>query len=99
MINQGRIIIIIYSTEVLNSNLCNYNHVYILVRGDISIICRNLLTEVACKNCAPMIKCITKIDGAAIDGAGDLDVVMLIYNLLEYSPNYSDTTGSFWFLF
>ena len=57
----------------------------------------NLSTEVAFKNCAPFIKCITKIDGTTIDGVEDLDFVMGMYNLLEYSSNYFDTTGSLCF--
>ena len=40
--------------------------------------------------------CITKIDRIAIDDAEYLDLVMQMYNLLEYSPNYSGTTGSLW---
>ena len=54
-------------------------------------------TQVAFKNCAPFTKCIRKIDGTSTDDAEDLDLVILMYNLLEYSPNYSDTTGSLWF--
>ena len=45
----------------------------------------------------PIIKFIAKTDGTTIDDAEDLDLVMQIYNLLEYSSNYSDTTGSLWF--
>ena len=48
------------------------------------------------KNNAPFISCITKINGIKIDNAEDLDVVMLMYNLLEYSKNYKKTTGSLW---
>ena len=49
-----------------------------------------------CKNNAPFINCITKINGIKIDNAEDLDVVMPMYNLLEYSKNYKKTTGSLW---
>ena len=42
-------------------------------------------------------KCITKNDGTAIDDAENLDLIMLIHNLLEYSSNFSDTTGSLLF--
>ena len=42
-------------------------------------------------------KCITKIDGTTIDDSEDLDSVMPMYNLIEYSSNYSETTGSLWF--
>ena len=52
--------------------------------------------EVAFKNNSPFTNCITKINGIKIDNAGDLDVVMPMYNLLEYSKNYKKTTGSLW---
>ena len=55
------------------------------------------MTQVAFKNCAPSTKCIAKIDGTTIDDAEDLDLVMPIYNIIEYSSNYSKTTGSLWF--
>ena len=48
------------------------------------------------KNNAPFINCISKINGIEIDNAEDLDVLMPIYNLLEYSKNYRKTTGSLW---
>ena len=47
--------------EVLKSNLCDYNDVYILVKGDITII-GHQATQVAFKNCVSFTKCITKID-------------------------------------
>ena len=76
---------LIFNTEVLKSSLEDYYEVYILVRGNITIVEDNA-TQVAFKNCAPFVKCITKIDGTAIDIAKDLDLVMLMYNF--------DTTGS-----
>ena len=48
------------------------------------------------KNNAPFIKCITKINGIKIGNAEDLDVVMPVYSLLQYSKNYRKTTGSLW---
>ena len=48
------------------------------------------------KNNAPFINCISKINGVKIDKAEDLDAVMPMYNLLEYSKNYRKTTGSLW---
>ena len=48
------------------------------------------------KNNAPFINCVSKINGIKIDNAEDLDVVMPMYNLLEYSKNYRKTTGSLW---
>ena len=71
---------IIYSTEVLKSNLCNYNDAYILVRGNISIIDHNV-AQVAFKICPPFNKPITTINETAIDHAEDLDLFMLMYNL------------------
>ena len=46
------------------------------------------------KNNAPFINCISKINGVKIDNAEDLDFVMPMYNLLEYSKNYKKSTGS-----
>ena len=57
---------IIYDTEVSKSNLCDYNDPYNLVRGHITVTAAPE-SQVAFKNCAPFTKCITKIDGAAID--------------------------------
>ena len=85
-----------YNTEILKSNLCDYNIAYISVRGDITVI-EAPATQLALKHCMPFAKCITKIDETIIDDAEDLDLVMTVYNLLEYSSNYSETTGSLWF--
>ena len=49
------------------------------------------------KNCAPFTICITRIDGTTIDDAEDLDLVMPMYNLVECSSYYSETTGILWF--
>ena len=76
---------VIYNTEVVKSNICDYNDAYILVKGDITIAARNPVTNVAFKNCESFIKCITKIDGTTIDDVEDLDLVTLMYNLLEYN--------------
>ena len=50
----------------------------------------------AFKNNAPFVSCISKINNTLIDNAEDLDIVMLMYNLTEYSKNYSKTTRSLW---
>ena len=52
--------------------------------GDIAVVQCNG-NQLAFKNCAPFIKCVTKIGGTTIDDAEDLDLVMLMYNLLQYS--------------
>ena len=87
---------IIYNTEVSKSNLFDYNNAYILIRGRIIIAGSNLATEVAFKNCAPFTKCIKKIDGTTVDDAEDLDSVVPMYNLIEYSSNYSETIERLW---
>ena len=74
---------ITYYTEVLKSNLCDYSDAYILVSGDITIIGDNEL-RVAFKNCAPFTIYITDIDGMTIDDAENLDLVMQIYDSIEY---------------
>ena len=89
---------VIYSAEVLKSNLCDYNHACILVKSNITIIGQNV-TQVACKNCAPFTKCITKIYETTIEDVEDLYLVMPMYNMLENSSSYSDTTGILSFYF
>ena len=87
---------VIYDTEVLKSNLCDCNDAYILVTGNITIIVHQV-TQVAFKNFALFTKCITKTDGTKIDDAWDLDWVMAMYNLKEYSLNYSEAIRRLWF--
>ena len=84
---------IIYNTEVLKSNLCDYNDAYILARSDVTVAAAPA-TQVLLKHCAPFTRCITKIDGTTIDDAKDLDLVMRMHNLLEYSSNYSERKQS-----
>ena len=87
---------IIYNTEFLESNPFDYSNVYILKRGVITVTAVTA-TQVAFKNCAPFTKYITEIGGTIIDVAEDLDLVMPMHNLIEYSSNYSEITGTFWF--
>ena len=76
-------------TLMLRSNLCDFGDAYIVVEGDITLKGDNDANKqnknFAFKNNAPFINCISKIDGVKIDNAEDLDVVMPMYNLLEYS--------------
>ena len=86
-------------TSMLRSDLCDFNDAYIVVKGVITVTSPNNAKRnksVTFKNNAPFINCITKINGIKIDNAEDLDVVMPMYNLLEYSKNYEKTTGSLW---
>ena len=87
---------ITYNTEVSKSNLCDYNDAFILVIDDITITA-SPATLVVFENCKPFTKYITIIDGTTIDDAEDLDLVIPMYDLIEYSSNYSETTGSLWF--
>ena len=82
-------------TSMLRSDLCDFSDAYIVVKGDITVTNPNNAKRnkaVAFKNNAPFINCISKINGVKIDNAEDLDVVMPMYNLLEYSKNYRKTT-------
>ena len=54
----------------------------------------NFNIELTLKNNAPFISCISKINGELVENAEDLDIVMSMYNLLEYSKNYEKTSGS-----
>ena len=86
-------------TPMLRSDLCDFSDAYIVVKGDITVTNPNNAKRnkaVAFKNNAPFINCISKINGVKIDNAEDLDVVIPMYNLLEYSKNYRKTTGSLW---
>ena len=88
---------------MLRSDLCDYSDAYIVRKGDITptksnwrgiIDIRNRF--LAFKNNAPFTNCISKINNVLIDNAKDLDIVMSMYNLLEYSKNYRRATGSLW---
>ena len=84
---------------MLRSDLCDYSDARIVVKGTITVARPNNAKRnkaVAFKNNAPFINGISKINVVKIDNAGDLDVVMPMYNLLEYSKNYRKTTGSLW---
>ena len=86
-------------TSMLRSDLCDYSDAYIIVKGTITVTNPNNAKRnkaVTFKNNTPFINCILKLNVVKIDNAEDLDVVMLMYNLLEYSKNYKKTTGSLW---
>ena len=85
-----------FETKVIKSNLCDYSDAYILVTGNITATGGDANTRVAFKNCAPFTKCITHINDEHVDNADNLDIIMPMYNLIEYSNNYSDTSGSLW---
>ena len=88
--------IVKFETNVIKSNLCDYSDTYILVTGDITATGGDANTRVIFKNSAPFTKCITHINNEHIDGAHNLHIIMPMYNFIEYSHNYSDTSGSLW---
>ena len=93
-----------FKTTMLKSSLCDYSHAFIPVKGTISVnntaaagaAVNNDDRKVIFKNCAPFTNCINEINNTQIDNAKDIDIVMPMYNLIEYSDNYAKTTGSLW---
>ena len=79
-------------TKVIKPNLCDYSDAYILVTGNIQNKPAN--SVVAFKNCTPFHTCDVTINDEHIEKAEDLDIVMPTYNLLEYSDNYQNSTGT-----
>ena len=87
-----------FKTTMLRSNLCDYADAYILVKGTITITgagddaAARQADErdkgVTFKNCAPFTKCINRINNTEIDTAQDIDIVMPMYNWIEYSDDY-----------
>ena len=95
-----------FKTTMLRSSLCDYSDAHILVKGKITVTLAgdNAAARqaderdkgVAFKNCAPFTNCISEINDTQIDDAKDIDILMLMYNLTEYSDNYLKTSGSLW---
>ena len=91
---------------MLKSSLCDYSDAYILVKRTITIAgagdnaAARQADErdkgVVFKNCAPFTNCISEINNTQVDNAKDIDIVMPMYNLIEYSGNYAKTSGSLW---
>ena len=86
-----------FKTAMLKSILCDYSDAYILVKETISInntaaqgAANNIDKKVIFKNCPPFTNCISEINSMQIDN------VMPMYNLIEYSNNYAKTRGSLW---
>ena len=91
---------------MLKSNLCDYSHVYILFKGTITItgtradaVARQADEKdkgVIFKDCTPFINCKTEINNTETKNAQNIDIVMPMYYLIEYSDNYSKISGSLW---
>ena len=95
-----------FKATMLRSNLCDYADAYILVKGTITITgagdddAAKRLDErnkgVIFENCAPFAKCISRVNTTDIDNVQNIDIAMPMYNLIEYSDDYSKTSGILW---
>ena len=95
-----------FKTTMLKSSLCDYSDAYIFVKGKVTItgagadVAARQADErdkgVAFKNCAPFINCISEVNNTQIDNCKNIDIIIPIYNLIEYSDAYAKTSGSLW---
>ena len=95
-----------FKSTMLKFNLCDYADAYLSVKGTITITghgddaaarqADEREEGVTFEKCTPFTKCISRINNTDIDNAQDIDIVMPMYNLIEYSDNYSKTSGSLW---
>ena len=95
-----------FKTTMLKSRLCDYSDAYILVKGTITIAGAGADAAarqaderdkgVVVKNCAPFTNCISEKNNTQVDNAKDIDIVMPMYTLIEYSDNYAKTSGILW---
>ena len=83
-----------FDTRVLKPNLCDYAEAYILIDGTIRVAAANANTRLALNNCAPFTKCNLEINDEHVDTAENLDITMPMYNLIEYSDNYQDSSAT-----
>ena len=84
-----------FETKSIKSSLCDYFDAFILVTGDITVAANNN-KNVVFKNCAPFSACKTEINDVFVDEANLIYIAMPMYNLTEYSDNYSGTSGRLW---
>ena len=83
-----------FETKVIKPNFFDYSDAYILVTGDIKVMAVAGDTNVAVKNCAPFTRCVTHINDEHVETAENLDIIMPMYNLIEYPDNSEDSSGS-----
>ena len=87
-----------FKTSMLRSDLCDYSDAYVWVKGTITVTNpnnnANFDRRLTLKNNVQFISCVSKINGELVENAEYLDIVMPMYNLLEYSKNYDKTSGS-----
>ena len=92
-----------FKTTMLKSSLYDYSDAQILVKGTITVnntgtaaAPNNRSKKVIFKSCAPFTNCISEINNMQVYNAEDIDIVMEMFNLIEYSNNFSKTSGSLW---
>ena len=78
-----------FEPKTIKSSVCDYSDAFILVTGDITVNADDN-TDVAFKNCAPFSTCTAKINYIFVDEVNHIYIAMPMYNLIEYSNNYSD---------
>ena len=83
-----------FETKVIKPDLRDYSDAYILVTGDIKVAGVATNTNVAFKNCAPFTRCVTHINDEHVGTTENLDIIIPMNNLNEYSDNYADSSGS-----
>ena len=83
-----------FETKVIKPNLCDYSDPYILVTGDMKVEDVAANTNVEFKNCAPFTRCGTHMNDEHVERAENLDIIMPMYNLIEYSDKFADSSGS-----
>ena len=76
--------------------MCDFNNAYIKVKGRVTVteLAAGVVGKFVFKNCAPFRTCKSLINNTSVDEADCIDMVMPMYNLLEYTDNYAKTTGS-----
>ena len=93
-----------FKTSMLKCSLCDSSDAYVHVKGTVSVNntaaadadTNNTNKKVILKNCAPFTNYICEINNTRVDNVKDLDIVMPMCNLTEYSDNYSKASGSLW---
>ena len=86
-----------FLTKSIESSLCDYSDAYVLVTGNVAVVgANNNNTKVSFKNCTSFRKCRTEINEAFIDETEYINIAMPMYNLVEYSDNYSNPSGGLW---
>ena len=86
--------IVMFDTEIVRPFLCDYSEASVLVSGNTKVQNGNDATKVAIKNCHPFTRATFKLNNEQVDTVDNLDLTMNLYNMLEYSDNYANTTGS-----